>query len=71
MVGALIDGVPGERVNDRLQSYLDEHGFEQFHQKITQFSKSAKQYDHSPEEDSEDEDRGTNPGKREKIPDFF
>lgn len=48
MVGALIDGVPGERVNDRLQGYLDEHGFEQFHQKITQFSKSAKQYDPTP-----------------------
>lgn len=69
MVGGLIDGVPGEKVNDRLQGYLEEHGFEQFHQKITQFSKKATHatLDHS--DDSADEQPG--PNKRERIPGFF
>jgi hypothetical protein len=70
MIGALIDGVPGEKVNEKLQSYLDEHGFEQFHQKITQFSKTSSREAHIDPE-SDDEEQARNPAKREKIPDFF
>jgi hypothetical protein len=70
MLGGLIDGVPGDKVSDKLHSYLEEHGFEQFHQKITQFSKSASsqaQLDQS--DDSEEEQERVS--KKQHIPGFF
>lgn len=72
MVGALIDGVPGEKVSEKLQGYLEEHGFEQFHQKITQFSRSAAthtQLDHSDDSDNDNEDPKVT--RKERIPGFF
>ena len=69
MLGALIDGVPGERVNQRLTGFLEEHGFEQFHQKITQFSRAATSQAQIEESGESAEEEG--PGKRERIPGYF
>lgn len=66
MIGGLIDGVSGDRVNDKLNTYLEEHGFEEFHQKITQFSKSNShqtQIDHGQDDDDE-YDHPHNPAKK-------
>lgn len=35
MMSQIIDGVPGERVNEKMKSYIEEHGFDKFHNKIT------------------------------------
>lgn len=73
MIGGLIDGVEGDRVNDKLNTYLQEHGFEEFHQKITQFSKSNShqtQIDHAEDDDQYDR-QPYNPAKKQKLPDYF
>lgn len=69
MLGALIDGVPGEKVSEKLHSYLQEHGFEQFHQKITQFSKSASSQAQLDQSDSEEEQERVS--KKQRVPGFF
>ena len=61
MIGQLLQGLPGETAAAQLSSFVEQHGFEEFHQKL------ALHRDTQVEEEPEEKEQG---GK-EKIPDFF
>jgi len=41
MISHIIDGVPGERVNEKMKAFIEEHGFSEFHHKIAEATRQA------------------------------
>lgn len=41
MLSQMIEGVEGERVNERMKAFIEEHGFDEFHRKIADATRQA------------------------------
>jgi dissimilatory sulfite reductase (desulfoviridin) alpha/beta subunit len=69
MVSQIIEGVAGERVNEKMKAFIEEHGFDEFHRKIAEATRQAV-HEHFMVDESEEEAEAP-VKKKEKIPGYF